>query len=77
MDQLASACCEWYRRAIELRGMRGRPLGRAEMAKRVGAGQGEAAVTALGAVDLVVLLKDRRAIVAADPVTCEQRMVHA
>ena len=54
-----------------------RPLGGAETAKRVGAGQGKAAVTALGAADLVVLLKDRREIVAADPVTSEQRMVHA
>ncbi|MBP1689270.1 MAG: hypothetical protein H6Q33_5413, partial [Deltaproteobacteria bacterium] len=77
MDQLSPAYCSWHRKAIESRVMRRRPLGGAETAKRVGAGQGEAAVTALGAADLVVLLKDRREIVAADPVTSEQRMVHA
>ena len=76
MDQLSPAYCSWHRKAIESRVMR-RPLGGAETAKRVGAGQGEAAVTALGAADLVVLLKDLREIVAADPVTSEQRMVHA
>lgn len=70
-DRLPPELRELHRAVIRSLVMRGRPPAREEIAERVGPHQVDAALTRLGADDLVVLSKDRRDVVGAYPVTIE------
>jgi len=70
-DRLAPELRELHRAVIRSLVMRGRPPAREEIAERLGPDQVDAALTRLGADDLVVLSKDGRDIVGAYPVTIE------
>lgn len=70
-DKLSESLKALHREVIKSLVMRGRPPTRSEIAALAGEGEVDAAITRLGADDLVVLSKDRKEIVGAYPVTAE------
>jgi len=70
-DSLPPELRELHRAVIRSLVMRGRPLGREEIVESLGPDQVDAALARLGTDDLVVLSRDRRAILGAYPVTIE------